>query len=171
MSKIETLGTCTNLLTMKAINDTVVNLGTGLLVLIASSIICAPHPDQFHWEVPNEVRIIFLSITALIALTNVTGIPKQHDRWQSFGKAYFYPFFQSQEQQQQMAGIMETVGILLTLMGFPIMRGFGYALLMVLYGRGALVHAQLGDFTTTGLAGSVSLLAGLLLKDEFYTVL
>ena len=157
-----------NILTMKAFNDVIVNLGTGVLLLIASSLIFAPHPDNFHLEVPDEVRIIFLSITALIALSNLTGIPKQA-RWTEFGPAFFFPF--TRKDPQQWAGLLEATGIVLTLMGYPAMRGVGYAALMILYGRGAMVHAKLGELGPAMMAGGVSLTAGLLLKDEFYTVL
>lgn len=155
-----------SIISMKAINDATVNLGTGLLILLASSLICAPHPDVFRWEVSNDVRVIFLSFTALIALMNVTGIPKQ-EFWKEFGAAYFPG---SIEEKQRLAGLLESLGILLTIMEFPTLRGFGYALLMVLYGRGAMVNARLGHYDKMMFATAVSLTSGLLLKDEFYAV-
>lgn len=167
-SSIETLRT--DFLTMKPIGDALINLGTLVLFWIASSLICAPHPDAFRWEVPNEVRVIFLSVTALIALSNITGLPKQQEqRWKQFGSAFFAPFTIS--NPQQCAGVMEATGIVFTLLEYPIMRGFGYAQLMVLYGRGAMVNAQYGDWVKALVAAGVSVTAGVLLKDEFYTVL
>jgi hypothetical protein len=164
-SKLETLRE--SIQTMKAINDVMITLGTALLILTASSLIFAPHPDVFRLEVPDDVRIIFLSVTALIALSNVTGVPKQVF-WNDFGTAFYFPF--AVENPQQMAGWMESTGIGLTLMGYPAMRGVGYALLMILHGRGAMVHAQLGGYSKMTMAAVVSLAAGLLLKDEFFTV-
>ena len=168
MTSIETLRN--DFLTMKPIGNAIVNLGTCALLLVAASLICAPHPDAFDWEVPNEVRVIFLSVTALIALSNVTGLPKQQEkRWKEFGPAFFAPMVMANPQQS--AGLLESLGIFLTLLDYTILRGVGYAQLMVMYGRGAMVNAQQGDWGKLLVAAGVSLASGLLLKDEFYTVL
>jgi hypothetical protein len=125
-------------------------------------------------ELPDDLRAIFLSVTTIFAFMNLTGVPKKvvSRQWEETGFGeLFFPFDGMKNKDRRfLAGIIESLGILLTLTRFVELRGWGYAIPMVMYGRGALVNARIQLWKALA-TGSVSFVAGLLLKDEFYTVL
>ena len=127
------------------------------------------HHHTQHWKAHES----FLLVTSLVALGNVTGLPKKviREQWETsgFGKAFFAPIQQlkTTQQRRQAAGILEFLGILLGASDLAVGALCGYLMLALLYARGASCHVQVRNPTwKVGFAVAIALWAAWLASLE-----
>lgn len=92
---------------------------------------------------------VFRIVACFFCFTNLFGANQiVKDCWEGgFGDAFF-PFFKklNNDQKRVLAGVLELIALFLIVLDAPVARGTGYAMFLVLYGRGALSHACTGAF-------------------------
>jgi len=120
-------------------------------------------------EVPDSLRAIFFSVTAIFALSKLTGLPKHFvvNQWEKngFGEAYLPIRSLTNPDRRFLVGVLESSGIGLTLAGNSNLRKLGYGLLLITYGRGSLINARMNPWRMF-VTGGVALVSILLLRAE-----
>ena len=145
-------------------------------LLVPSAILPVPRQEIVDVESIPELRTCVFAAVSLFALSNLFGIPKKtmerHWKNSAFGQEFFGPFLSqstaSWHRKGMVAGAVEGFAIGLSLTQWEMVRAVGYAVVFLMYGRAALVHASLPPVAVTKalVCALISLSAGLLMMVE-----
>lgn len=165
--------TQTKTLTMKTFTDYITNTITTTMTVGAAAILMRGVHEYTSlkevWTVPPVIQTTFLFVTSTLCVMNITGIiSAQRKLWEgSFGDR-FLPNKMATAKKRQLVGLVELVGVVLGEFGVTHhLRAIGFAILMVMYGRGGLVHMQLSGFKAL-LALTASVVAGCLMLEHVH---
>lgn len=126
-------------------------LSTAVLVTVLAF---SEQQQRYHHHLKHlRAHECFLCVASILALSNLTGLPQRAVRhqWETsgFGDAFFPPLpfmnFHSVRGKRILAGLLEFAGILLAASDLAVSAFWGYAILALLYGRGALCNARVGN--------------------------
>lgn len=134
--------------------------------LVAAALIAGLRQVPFSLRVPVLsvwFQTLFKYITGMFCATNLLGIPRHFvdDLWERtiFGETFIPTSSLTNSQKRVLAGLGELVGIALTDSIHWRVRATGYAILMIMFGRGALINTRI-SMTKAMIAGSVAAVAG-----------
>lgn len=124
-------------------------LSTAVLVTVLAF---SEQKQQFHHHLEHlRVHESFLVLASIMALTNLTGLPEKavKEQWETsgFGDAFFPTTRLNVQEKRILAGTLEFAGIIMAASDLAVGALLGYILLAIMYTRGALCNARLGNST------------------------
>jgi len=163
---------------MKYLDDrAVVDVGTVALASVGAAGVAQHSSDNGGGGEDDKLAQLFTGIAAFFCLTNLFGIHRLvRAHWeQGFGDKFFpWPTFDN-DHKRVLAGSVELIALFLTQLRnnttnatttsqqLSVAQCTGYAMFLTMYGRGALVHAQLSHDNKSAFMGLCAALAGWLL--------
>jgi len=129
------------------LSDTVTNLGTALLTATVAAFVAGYNRLELNVNLPTpELQTLVLAIVSILALANLTGLPKKlvEDQWENsvFGEKFLPIVELDNRHKRKLAGLIEVCAIVLTLTERPLFRAGGYGVIVIMYGRGAMVNTR-----------------------------
>jgi len=168
--------------TMKYLSVTVIDFVTLILAAVGvAEIICRSSVDGGTAAIKEEEAVVlpltraFTVVASVFCFTNLFGVHKiVKDNWEGGFGDTFFPFEKlNNTEKRVLAGFLELIALFLTVLHTPVAKGTGFAMFMVLYGRGALTHAQVGSFGKSVFVGIWSAVAAWLAFQQhpgFYCI-
>ena len=156
--------------TMK-VYDGLVNLATVYAAVTAAALLVGLRQEAWGHvsAAPDWLRTALKYLTGAICATNILGVPRQlvDEHWEhtTFGVRFIPSKTLTLTQRRVLAGLAELIGIALADSVHRKVRAAGFAILFLMYGRGALINASISTskFLFTGI---VSFVAGWLFLNH-----
>jgi len=162
---------------MKYIGNLIVDVGTLALAVLGAVRVHSVVGEKNATIKDDDNAIVaklFAAVAFLFCFTNLFGIHMRQvqKNWEGFGEKFFPTQKMNNDEKRVVAGSLELIALIFTMLKTPLTRAIGYAVLVTMYGRGALVQAQISRYNRSAIVGvSAAVAAWLLFQQHQATVL